>query len=94
MKKCLICAADISEDRQVCQRCEDLLSPCSEIVQAMFNKKPAEFEGMKYGCISAVTIRTRGSHHHTLPEPILQVELMSKYRHSVVIVEPKKVKIL
>lgn len=94
MKKCLICAADIPEDRQVCQRCEDLLSPCAEIVKAMFEKRPAEFEGMKYGCISAVTIRTRGSHHHPLPAPILQVELMSKIRHCVVIAEPKKVKIL
>ena len=94
MKKCIICDSDIPEGRQVCQRCEELLSPFAEILKAMFEKKPVEFEGMKYGCISAVTIRTRGSHHHALPAPIIQAELMSRIRYSVAIVDPKKIKIL
>lgn len=92
---CIICGAIIPEGRQVCPQCEKILEPNAEVMDAMFKKYPVEYDGIKYGCISAFTIRTRASHLNALLQPfILQVELMSKNAHCVVIADPQKVKIL
>ena len=65
----------------------------TDVFDAMVQKYPVEYEGVKYGCISAVTVRTRASHIIPLGRTILQVELMSK-NGCVVIAEPQKIRIL
>lgn len=95
VETCIICGADIPEGRQVCPRCEEVFAPNMDIINAMFNKIPVQYEGVKYGCISAFTIRTRVSHIYPMKVPyIAQVELLSKARGCAVWVDPKKVKIL
>lgn len=92
---CIICGAVIPEGRQVCPQCEAKFAPNTNIIDAMLNKYPVEYDGIKYGCISAFTIRTRASHLKALGKPfILQVELMSKNANCLVIADPQKVKIL
>lgn len=93
MNVCIICGAK-TEGQQTCERCAEILKENADIVAAMFNKTPVEYEGMTYGCVSAFTIRARASHIYKLNEPyILQVELMSK-RGCVIIADPKKIKVL
>lgn len=92
---CIICGATIPEGRQVCPRCEDVFAPNMDIINAMFNKTPVEYEGIKYGCISAFAIRVRVSHIYAMKEPyIAQVELLSRARGCAVWAEPRKIKIL
>lgn len=93
---CIICGAVIPEGRQVCPQCEAKLEPNADIMDAMLKRTPVEYDGNKYGCISAFIIRTRASHLAPLLDHpfILQVELMSVNRSSCVIADPKKVKIL
>ena len=92
---CIICGEATLAGREVCPYCEHKFAPHSDIINAMLKQKPVEYEGIKYGCISAFTIRTRVSHLKKMKTPyILQVELMSKGARSVTIADPKKVKIL
>lgn len=92
---CAICGANVPVGAQICGRCEEVFAGNREIIKAMFDKRPVEYEGIKYGCISGVTIRTRVSHLHALPVPyVVQAELMSARAHCVVVADPKKVKIL
>ena len=92
--KCIICGATIPEGRQVCPSCEQKFEPNADILNAMYNKFPVEYQGIKYGCISAFTIRVRASHIYAMKEPFrLQVELMSR-NGCVVIADPKDVKII
>ena len=65
----------------------------ADVFDAMVQKYPVEYEGVKYGCISAITVRNRMSHMNALGRTILQVELMSKNGY-VVIAEPQKIRIL
>lgn len=97
--RCLICGATVPEDRQVCPRCAEIFEPCAEIMAAALNKSPVEYDGIKYGCISAFTVRFRSSRIYTLNyvlnvDYVLQVELMSGKQNSIVIANPKDVKIL
>ena len=92
---CAICGAPAPVGFQMCRRCEEVFAGNTEVIKAMFDKRPVEHEGIRYGCISAVTIRTRASHQHALPVPyVVQAELMSARAHCVVVADPKKVKIL
>ena len=92
---CIICGEATLEGREVCPYCEHKFAPHADIMNAMLKQKPVEYEGIKYGCISAFIIRTRVSHTCKMKTPyILQVELMSKRTHSVTIADPQKVKIL
>ncbi len=91
---CVICGATVDEGRQVCTPCAKILAPHADILSAMFRKYPVEYRGLKYGCISAFTLRARSSFLNKQLKPlILQVELMSN-RGCVVIADPKEVKIL
>ena len=91
---CLFCGATLPEGYgQVCSACAEKFTPNSDVLKAMLRQYPVEYKGVKYGCISAVTVRVRASHLKRLNKPIIQVELMSKYG-SVVICDPKDVKIL
>lgn len=93
VNKCLFCPEIIPEGVQVCPRCEQIFKPNADIINAMFNKFPVEYQGIKYGCISAFTIRVRASHIYAMKEPFrLQVELMSR-NGCVVIADPNDVKI-
>ena len=93
-EKCIICRAEIPEGRQVCPQCEAAYKPKTEILQAMRDQTPVKYDGLLYGCISAVIFRTRASHHHRLKAPVMQVELMSRNRGCVVIADPEKIEIL
>lgn len=62
---------------------------------AALNKSPVEYDGIKYGCISAFTVRFRSTRLYALKtDYVLQVELMSGKQNSIVIANPKDVKIL
>ena len=92
-RKCIICGATIPEG-DVCRGCKEKFEPNADILNAAINKYPVEYDGIKYGCISAFVIRFRASFLCAIKEPyILQVELMSK-RGCVVIADPKRVKII
>ena len=92
---CIICGEAIPEGLQVCSRCEGIFSEHKDVLKAMFNKTPVNYDGLNYGCISAFTIRTRVSHIHPMKEPyIVQAELLSRARGCAVWVDPKKIKIL
>lgn len=110
-EKCVSCGAEIPEGRQVCPvcsaimigdgeaatkaLCEMLPAEHGEILKAMFERVPVMHDGIKYGCISAFTIRTRYSHLVAMKKLyISQVELMSVRARSVTIAPPKDVKIL
>ena len=92
--KCLFCGTPLTEGYgQVCSACTAKYTPNSDVLTAMLRQYPVEYNGVKYGCISAVTVRARASHLKKLKQPIIQVELMSRYGHAV-ICDPKDVKIL
>ena len=75
--------------------CEKLPEDHGEILRAMLEKRPVEYKGIKYGCISAFTIRARAIATRRLEKPyIYQVELMSARQNSIAIADPKDVKIL
>lgn len=66
-----------------------------ELLQAAIDRTPVEHNGIKYGCISAFTIRTRALHRNAFKVPyIVQVELMSGRTQSVTIADPKDVTVL
>lgn len=71
-----------------------------ELLEAALKRTPAEHKGIKYGCISALTIRTRVSHRTAIYRKgekvpyIIQVELMSAKTQSVTIADPKEVTVL
>lgn len=93
--KCIICGEATREGREVCTYCDYMFAPSTDIVNAMLKRKPVEYEGIKYGCISAFVIRTRAEVSRKMRTPyILQVELMSQRTNSVIIADPNKVKIL
>lgn len=93
--RCLICGATVPEGRQVCPRCAEIFEPCADIMAAALNKSPVEYDGIKYGCISAFTVRFRSTRLYALKtDYVLQVELMSGKQNSIVIANPKDVKIL
>lgn len=93
--RCLICGASLPEGRQVCPRCAEIFEPCADIMAAALNKSPVEYDGIKYGCVSAFTVRFRSSRIYSLKaDYILQVELMSGKQNSITIANPKDVKIL
>lgn len=96
MENCILCGAEIAAG-QLCKSCAELLKENAGTFEAMFNKTPVEHDGIKYGCISAFTIRARSYVRYTMERKIgrpciLQVELMSKDNH-VIIANPKDVKI-
>ena len=94
VNKCLFCPEIIPEGVQVCPSCAQKFEPNADILNAMYNKYPVEYQGIKYGCISAFTIRVRASHIYAMIEPFrLQVELMSR-NGCVTIADPKDVKII
>lgn len=94
VETCIICGEVIPEGRQICPRCEEIFAP-TDIVEAMLKQYPVEYEGIKYGCISALTIRTRVSPLIRRTKPYyLEVELMSGRANSVTIADPDKIKIL
>ena len=67
----------------------------AELLRAAIDRTPVEFKGLKFGCISAFTIRTRSMVRTALKVPyIIQVELMSKNSQSVTIADPKEVNVL
>lgn len=75
--------------------CEKLPEDHGEILRAMLEKRPVEYKGIKYGCISAFTIRKRAIATRRLEKPyIFQVELMSGLQNSITIADPKEIKIL
>lgn len=65
-----------------------------EIINATLKGYPVTHNNINYGCISAVTLRTRAHLTGKLDKPIIQVELMSKNRGCAVIASPKDVKII
>lgn len=93
--KCIICGEATIEGREVCPYCDYMFAPIANIVNAMLKQKPVEYDGIKYGCISAFVIRTRAEVSRKMKTPyILQVELMSKTTNSRTIADPNKIKIL
>ncbi len=111
VERCALCGVYVPEGRQVCPVCEAITTrdgeaatkalcemlPAEhgEILKAMFERVPVMHDGIKYGCISAFTIRTRYSHLVAMKKPyISQVELMSVRARSVLIAPPKDVIIL
>ena len=91
--KCILCGLKVTEGRQICRICEKSLAPYKEQFWAAFNRVPVEYDGDKYGCISAVVIRFRASTRVPIRRRcIIQVELMSGRAQSVVIADPKDVK--
>lgn len=92
---CVICGGIIPAEWQVCPSCAEKFEPNAHIVNAMLNNLPVEYKGEKWGCISALIIRTRASHLRApYTRYTVQVELMSKNRHCVTIADPKYIKIL
>lgn len=92
---CAICGGENPEGRKMCVSCLEKFSPPVEILQAMLKGYPVESEGIKYGCVSAFTIRTRISHTKSMRGAYLtQVELMSGKTHSVTIADPQRIEIL
>ena len=65
-----------------------------ETFDALLNRYPVTHNNINYGCISAVTLRTRAHLAAKLDKPIIQTELMSKNRGCVVIASPKDVKVI
>ena len=65
-----------------------------EAFDALLKSYPVTHNNINYGCISAVTLRTRAHLADKLDKPIIQVELMSKNRGCAVIASPKDVKII
>ena len=93
--RCLFCNEIIPEGYgHVCPTCAAEYTPNSDVLEALVRQYPVEHKGVKYGCISAVTLRSRASHLKNLKQPIVQVELMSKNRGCIVVCDPKEVKIL
>lgn len=66
----------------------DLFSACEQQCPAIYNNQ-------NYGCISAITFRSRACARSKpcSPFPLIQAELMSKNRNCVVIARPEDVKI-
>ena len=94
-KKCIICGLNADEGRQLCRICEKSLTPYKEQLAAAFKREPVEYEGDKYGCISAFIIRFRAASRAPLKKRcIFQVELMSAKTNSVIYADPEKVKII
>lgn len=92
-ENCLLCGLVTDEGRQICRICEKTIEPYKEQLWAAFNRVPVEYDGDKYGCISAVIIRFRASARAPIKRRcIIQAELMSGRAQSVVIVDPKDVK--
>lgn len=92
---CVICGNGIPEKMQVCKNCEAKFAPHSDIINAMIAQRPVQYKGIKYGCISAFIIRTRSLARIPIKTSyILQVELMSGTSNSVIIADPKEVKVL
>lgn len=95
VQTCAICGGENPEGLKMCVSCLEKFSPPVEILQAMLKGYPAESEGIKYGCISAFTIRTRANHMKSMRgRHITQVELMSGKTHSITTADPQRVKIL
>ncbi len=65
-----------------------------EVINATLKGYPVTHNNINYGCISAVSLRTRAHLAGKLDKPIIQVELMSKNRGCTVIASPKDVKII
>jgi len=93
--KCLICRAIIPADHELCKTCAEIMEENAEIINAMRHCLPVEHKGIKYGCISAFTIRVRASHLNSLRRKkyVLQVELLSK-NSSLTIADPKEINVL
>lgn len=92
--RCLICGAEIP-DGQLCAACIEVLQPHAEKMAAMWRRMPVQLNGTRYGCISAIIIRARAISARSLGRPfIVQAEVMSGARNSVVICDPKDVTIL
>lgn len=93
---CVICGGIIPAEWQVCPSCAGKFEPNAAIVNAMLTNTPVEYNGEKWGCISALIIRARSSHlrTHNKKRYTVQVELMSKNRHCVTIADPQEIKIL
>lgn len=94
MTACIICGVNIPEGVQLCKNCENLLAPHKDVLTAMLRRKPVEYNGIKYGCVSAFIIRARSSPRILSKKPIVQAELMSARTNSVTIADPKDIKIL
>lgn len=93
--KCIFCGLNTSEGRQVCLICENMLAPYKDILQATIDRTPVEYKGDKYGCISAVIIRTYVSPRVPIRKRFtIQAELMSARTNSVTIADPKEIKVL
>ena len=65
-----------------------------EAFDALLKSYPVTHNNINYGCISAVTLRTRAHLAGKLDKPIIQLELMSKNRGCAVIASPKDVKVI
>ena len=65
-----------------------------ETFDALLKSYPVIHNNINYGCISAVTLRTRAHLTGKLDKPTIQVELMSKNRGCAVIAAPKDVKVI
>lgn len=72
--------------------CNDLLESL-ELFNAMIKGYPVICNGINYGCISAVILRNRACTAKKLLSPIVQAELMSKNRCTVV-ASPREVKVI
>ena len=65
-----------------------------EVIDATLKGYPVTHNNINYGCISAISLRTRAHLAGKLDKPIIQVELMSKNRGCAVIAAPKDVKVI
>lgn len=94
--KCIICGLNMDEGRQICIFCEKDLLPYKEQLAAAFRREPVEYDGDKYGCISAFVIRFRAASRVPLKKRrcLYQVELMSARTNSVIYADPKEVKVI
>lgn len=92
---CIICAANIPEGAQTCPRCASIFEPYKDLMNAMYYRTPVEYNGVKYGCISAFIIRARACIYKPQERPyVVQVELMSGKGRNITIADPNKIKVL